>query len=157
MIRSSIEEAQDFFVRARRIAVVGVSRDPRDFSRFVFRELVARGHDVVPVNPALGQAHGLAAVARVQDVHPSPDAALLMVPADRAEEAVRDCLLARVKRIWFHRGGGPGAASEAALALCRANRIEFVQAICCRQTRDATTNYRHAHGSSSYCGTTFRV
>jgi predicted CoA-binding protein len=130
MIRSSIEEAQDFFARARRIAVVGVSRDPRDFTRMVFRELAARGHDVVAVNPALDQAHGLAAFARVRDVHPSPDAALLMLPAARAEEAVRDCLVARVKRIWFHRGAGPGAASEAALALCQANRIEVVQGLC---------------------------
>jgi predicted CoA-binding protein len=130
MIRSSIEEAQEFFARARRIAVVGVSREPRDFTRFVLRELVARGHDAVPVNPALEEAHGLHAFPRVQDIHPSPDAALLMVPAARAEAAVRDCLVARVKRIWFHRGAGPGAASEAALALCRANRIEVVQGLC---------------------------
>jgi uncharacterized protein len=146
MIRSSIEEAREFFVRAHRIAVVGVSRDPKDFSRFVFRELAARGYDVVPVNPALGQAHGLTAVARVQDIHPSPDAALLMLPAGRAEEAVRDCLIARVRRIWFHRGAGPGAASETALALCRANRIEVVQGLCPLMAMPETSFPHRFHG-----------
>ena len=130
MIRSSIDEARDFLENAHRIAVVGVSREPRDFTRFVFRELASRGLHVVPVNPALGQADGVPAFARVQDVQPSPDLALLMVPAARADEAVRDCLVARVRRIWFHRGAGPGAGSPTALALCRANRIEVVQGLC---------------------------
>jgi predicted CoA-binding protein len=131
MQRSRIEAARAFFVDGRRIALVGVSRDPNDFSRYVFRELRARGHDVVPVNPALAEIAGVRAFPRVQDVDPPPDAALLMIPRERAEDAVRDCLVARVKRIWFHRGaGGPGAASEAALALCQANRIEVVQGYC---------------------------
>ena len=52
---SSIEEARAF-LGARRIAVVGVSRNEKDFSRYVLRELARRGHDVVPVNPALAEA-----------------------------------------------------------------------------------------------------
>ena len=42
------------FLAQRRIALVGVSRDPRDLSRTLFRELRRRGYDVVPVNPELG-------------------------------------------------------------------------------------------------------
>jgi predicted CoA-binding protein len=130
MHRSDIEDARAFFVHAHRLAVVGVSRDPKDFSRLVLRELLRRGHDAVPVNPALAEAEGIRAAARVQDLEPPPDAALLLVPAARAEDAVRDCLVARVRRIWFHRGAGPGSASAAALALCRANRVEVVQGLC---------------------------
>jgi predicted CoA-binding protein len=131
MLRSRIDDARGFFRNARRIAVVGVSRDVKGFSRYVFRELLQRGLDAVPVNPALGEVAGVRAFPRVQDVEPLPDSAILMLPPARAEEVVRDCLVARVKRIWFHRGaGGPGAASEAALALCVANRIEVVQGFC---------------------------
>ena len=32
----------------KRIALVGLSRDPRDFSASLLRELVRRGYDVVP-------------------------------------------------------------------------------------------------------------
>ena len=130
MVRTSLEDGRAFFRHGHRIAVVGVSRDPKDFSRFVLRELVRRGHDAVPVNPALGEADGVRAFARVQELDPPPDAALLLVPPSRAEAAVRDCLVARVKRIWFHRGAGAGAASEAALALCQANRVEVIQGLC---------------------------
>jgi uncharacterized protein len=146
MMPSRIDDARAFLLHAKRIAVVGVSRDPRAFSRFLVRELAGRGHDVIPVNPALADAEGLRAFARVQDVTPAPDAALLLVPPARAEEAVRDCLVARVKRIWFHRGAGPGTASDAALALCQANGVELVQGLCPMMALPAASFPHRAHG-----------
>jgi predicted CoA-binding protein len=146
MVRSSIGEARAFFLQARRIAVVGVSRDPKAFSRFVLRELVERGYDTVPVNPALGEADGVRSFARVSEIDPPPDAALLMVRAAVAEEAVRDCLNARVRRIWLHRGAGPGVASEAVLALCAANRVEVVHGLCPLMALPAASFPHRLHG-----------
>ncbi len=145
MISSSIEDARQF-LSVKRIAVVGVSRNERDFSRGVVRALVERGYDVVPVNPALAAAEGLRAFPRVRDVAPPPEAALLLVPSGRAEEAVRDCLVARVKRIWFHRGAGAGSASEAALALCRANGIAVVAGLCPFMALPGTSFPHRLHG-----------
>jgi predicted CoA-binding protein len=146
MYRSSIEEASAFFLHAHRLAVVGVSRDPKDFSRFVFHEIARRGHDVVPVNPALVEADGVRAFARVADVDPPPDSALLLVPAEAAEAAVRDCLRARVHRIWLHRGAGAGVATEAALALCAANRVEVIHGLCPLMALPATSLPHRVHG-----------
>lgn len=129
MLVSTLEEARAF-LGARRIAVVGVSREAREFSRGVFRELGRRGLDVVPVNPALTEAEGRPAFPRVQDVVPAPDAALLLVPPSRAEEAVKDCLAAGVRRVWFHRGAGRGSASAAALALCHDSGVAVVEGLC---------------------------
>lgn len=129
MIPSSIESARTF-LGAGRIAVVGVSREAKDFSRYVFRELAARGYDVVAVNPALAEAEGRPCFARVQDVSPPAQAALLLTPPARTEEAVRDCLTAGVRRVWFHRGAGAGSATPAALALCAANGIDPVRDLC---------------------------
>jgi predicted CoA-binding protein len=114
----------------RRVAVVGVSRSERDFSRNVLRELLRRGYDAVPVNPALARAEGRRCFARVQDVDPPAEWALLLTPPERTEGAIRDCLRAGVRRVWMHRGVGPGAASPAALALCRASGVEAVCDLC---------------------------
>ncbi len=126
---SSIEEARAF-LGARRIAVVGVSRNEKDFSRYVLRELARRGRDVVPVNPALAEAEGRRCFARVQDVSPPADAALLLTSPAQTERVLRDCIEAGIRRVWLHRGAGPGAASTAALALCAASRIQVVQGLC---------------------------
>ena len=126
---SSLESAREFLA-AGRIAVVGVSRDAKDFSRAVLRELARRGLDVVAVNPALVDAEGIPCFARVQEGSPPAAAALLLTPPARSEDAVRDCIAAGVRRVWLHRGAGAGSASAAALALCAANGVQAVHDLC---------------------------
>ncbi len=119
------------FLGQRRIAVVGVSRDPKDFSRLVFAELAKRGLDVVPVNPAVPEVDGRRCFARLQEVTPPVDGALLLTRPDQSEKVVMDAVESGIRRIWMHRGAGsPGAASARALALCKANGIEAVTDLC---------------------------
>src|SRR6266545_3526034 len=108
------------FLAHRRLAFVGVSRDPRDFSRTVFAELARRGYDVVPVNPTGGNGPDAAPFARrVQDIDPPVDAALLMTPPAVTTEVVKDCAEAGIRHLWMHQGVGRGAASPAAIDYCR--------------------------------------
>ena len=123
------ERARDFLSH-RRIALVGVTREEKGFSRAVLRELLGRGYDVVPVNPALKEAGGCRCFARVQEVDPPIEGALLMTPPSKSAEVVRDCVAAGVRQIWMHRGGGEGAASPEALEICRANSIQPVTDLC---------------------------
>jgi predicted CoA-binding protein len=125
----AMERARDF-LGARRIALVGASRDGNHFSRHVLRELVRRGYDVVPVHPEAAEIEGRRAFRRVADVVPPPEAALVMTPPARTGEAVDDCLSAGVRRIWLHRGGGPGSATPEAVARCRGAGVEPVTGLC---------------------------
>jgi len=124
------KQAIDSFLSCRHLAVVGVSRDPRDFSRAVFRAFVERGYDAVPVNPAGGEAEGRRSVPRVGDVQPPPEAALLLTPPAATAQVVRECAEAGVRRVWMHRGGGQGAVSPEAIAFCRERGIEVVDGEC---------------------------
>ena len=126
----SSKQAIDSFLSCRRLAVVGVSRDPKDFSRAVFRAFVERGYDAVPVNPAGGEAEGRRSVGRVGDVQPPPEGALLLTPPAATAQVVRECAEAGVRRVWMHRGGGQGAVSDEALALCRDRGLEVVDGEC---------------------------
>ena len=118
------------FLSCRRIAVVGVSRDPKDFSRSVFRAFVERGYDAVPVNPAGGEVDGRASASRLGDLAPPVEAALLLTPSSATGQVVRECAAAGVKRVWMHRGGGAGAVSPEAVAFCREQGIEVVDGEC---------------------------
>jgi predicted CoA-binding protein len=118
------------FLALPRFALVGVERAEGGFSRMVFRELLRRGLDVVPVNPALQAAEGRRAFARVQDIEPSVQGALLMTPASRTADVVRDCLAAGVRHLWLHQGAGAGSASPEALALCQASGLTPVTGLC---------------------------
>lgn len=127
---SSLDDARAF-LRAKRIAVVGVSRREDDFSRVVLRELAKRGYEVVAVHPGMSEADGCACFARVQDVWPPPEAALIMTSPQVTEQVVRDCAAAGVRQVWMHRGGGgAGAASEGAIAFCEARGIHAIRDLC---------------------------
>ena len=122
------------FLAGRRFALVGVSRNPKDFSRMVLRELLKRGYDVVPVSPALAasgaEVEGRRAVASLSGLSPAVGGAIFMTPPAHSGAAVQEALAAGVRRIWLHRGGGPGAAGPEALAACRAAGVTPVTGLC---------------------------
>jgi predicted CoA-binding protein len=126
-----LDLARDF-LRARRIALVGLSRTPKDFTRGIARELLRRGYDVVPVNPAAAGAEieGCRAFGRVCDVTPPAEAALLFTSPAATEAVLRDCAGAGVRKVWLHRGAGHGAATPDALAFCAAHGLVAVHDLC---------------------------
>jgi uncharacterized protein len=123
-------ELIDNFLEQRRIAMVGVSRDPSSFSIVLFRELSRRGYDVIPVNPHAVQLEGRSCFARVQDIHPPVEAAILMTPPAATEDVVRDCFHAGVNRVWMYRAGGNGAVSQRAVTYCWEKGIEVIPGEC---------------------------
>jgi predicted CoA-binding protein len=118
------------FLTSRRIALVGFSRNPKDFSRVLDGEFRRLGIEVVPVHPSEAEVDGRRCFPRVADIAPPVDGALILVPAASAEGVALDCLDAGVRRIWFHRGGGPGSGSPEAVALCRARGVAPVSDLC---------------------------
>ena len=48
----SLETIEDFLSQ-KRIAMIGVSRNPKDFSAALFEGLRKRGYEMVPVNPKI--------------------------------------------------------------------------------------------------------
>jgi uncharacterized protein len=127
--RASLETIEDFLAQ-KRIAMVGVSRQSKDFSVMLFDELCRRGYDMVPVNPNANEIRGGRCFARLQDVHPPVDGAILMTSPAASETVVRDCAEADIRRVWMYRAGGQGAVSAKAVEFCRANGIEVVPGEC---------------------------
>ena len=127
--RASLETIEDFLAQ-KRIAMVGISRQPKDFSVMLLEELLRRGYDMVPVNPNTSEVLGRRCFARVQDIQPPVDAALLMTSSSVTDTVVRDCAEAGIRRVWMYRAGGRGAVSPTAIEFCRAHGIQVVPGEC---------------------------
>jgi predicted CoA-binding protein len=125
----SLEAIEDFLAQ-KRIAMVGVSRDPKSFSVALFDELCRRGYDVVPVNPNVPSVKGRRCFARVEDIQPPVMAALLMTSPQVTEKVVADCAKAGIRQIWMYRAGGKGAVSPKAVAFCQERGIEVIPGQC---------------------------
>ncbi|HXJ87495.1 MAG TPA: CoA-binding protein [Candidatus Binatia bacterium] len=125
----SLEAIEDFLAQER-IAMVGISRNPKDFSASLFRELERQGYDVVPVNPKTSEVFGRPCFARVQDIQPPVNAALLMTTPEVTDAVISDCAAAGIRRIWMYRAGGKGAVSEKAVAFCQEHGIQVIPGQC---------------------------
>jgi len=136
----------DDFLRRKRVAVVGVSRDPKDFTRALFRELQVRGYDAVPVNPALSEVDGVPCFARVGEVTPPAAGALRMTRPAVTEEVVRECAAAHVETVWMYRAAGEGAVSAPAAAFCREQGIRVIEGECPFMFRPDTGLPHRVHG-----------
>jgi uncharacterized protein len=142
---ASLDTIQDFLAQ-KRIAMIGVSRDPAHFSVKLFEELCRRGYDVVPVNPSVAEMQGKRCFAHVQDIQPPVDGALLMTSAEATEAVVRDCVEAGIGRIWMYRATGKGAVNENALTLCRERGIRVVPGECPFMFLPETAGFHRFHG-----------
>jgi predicted CoA-binding protein len=110
--------------------MVGMSRDANSMSAILFKELTRRGAEVVPVNPNVKEVMGHKCFARVQDIEPPVDAALLMTSPVVTEGVVQDCAASGIMRVWMYRGGGQGAVSDKAIEFCRAHGISVIPGEC---------------------------
>jgi predicted CoA-binding protein len=126
---ATLEIIEDFLAQ-KRIAMIGASRDPKDFSSALFQELLKRGYDIVPVNPKGSEVMGRPCFARVQEIRPPVDTALLMTTPEVTDAVIPDCAAAGIRRIWMYRAGGKGAVSEKALAFCQEHGIKVVPGQC---------------------------
>lgn len=136
----------DAFLAHHRIAMVGVSRDPKHFSRYLFDELRKRGYDVVPVNPLAVNINGQTCFSKVQAISPAVDAALIMTRSSETEKVVKDCADAGLSEVWMHQGGGQGSVSKAAVQFCRERGMKVIEGHCPFMFLPHTQFVHRAHG-----------
>lgn len=119
------------FLSYKRLAFVGLSTNPQSFSRSVARELMARGFQVVPVNPTAAEIDGMPCWPTLSAIPDAPRAALVMVSPDRALGVVEDGLATGIEAIWFHRGAGAeGSGDPAAIQRALDADLLVVDGVC---------------------------
>ncbi len=130
MREASLEDITKF-LECKRVAFVGVSRDPQHFSRSLLREFLAKGYDPLPVNPQATEIDGRRCFARVSDITPPVEAALLMTGAPEATgQAVRECTQAEICNICIYKVVHDGDNHERAMEFCRQRGTAVVEGYC---------------------------
>src|SRR5262245_47497065 len=111
----AIKEAASEFLASKRVAVTGVSRQPKDHGgNVVYRRLRERGYEVFAVNPNADAVEGDRCYHDLRSIPGSVDAVVIATRPEIAEETMRECAELGVKHVWMHRGPGAGSVSQAA-------------------------------------------
>ncbi len=107
--------AMQEFLSHKRIAVVGVSRDPKQFANAVMRALLERGYDAVAINPHASELEGHTAYPTLAAVPGELDGAIVLLPSGAHATTVDDAISARVPRLWFQSASGQGTSPDLAV------------------------------------------
>jgi predicted CoA-binding protein len=129
MAATTMKQVEDFLA-LKRIACVGVSRDPRHFNTMLWQEFRRRRYDAVPVNPNATEIDGQKCYASVKDIKPPVDGVLIMTPSRLTDAVVRDAAEAGVKHVWFYGGAMPGAVTPSAEAFATEKGMDVVKGLC---------------------------
>jgi predicted CoA-binding protein len=130
MHEASLEDITKFLA-CKRVALVGVSRKSQHFSRALLAEFLAKGYDAVPVNPNAAELDGCKCFARVSEITPPVEAALLLTgTSDATIQAARECSEADVRHIWVYRPVKDGKDDTQALEFCRLRGAAVIEGHC---------------------------
>jgi uncharacterized protein len=127
----SIKEAASEFLTAKRMAVTGVSRHPKNHgSNVVYKRLRERGYEVFAVNPNADEVEGDRCYRDLGSIPGGIDAVVIATRPETAESTMRECTDLGVKHVWMHRGPGAGSVSEAATEYGRGHGIAVIDGGC---------------------------
>ena len=126
-----IKEAASEFLAKKRVAVTGVSRQPKGHgSNVVYQRLRARGYEVFPVNPNAEEVEGDRCYHDLRSIPGGVEAVVIATRPEVAEETMRECAELDIKHVWMHRGPGAGSVSQAAAAYGRQHGIAVINGGC---------------------------
>ena len=126
-----VKEAASEFLARQRIAVTGVSRNPKGHgSNVVYQRLRARGYEVFAVNPNTDEVEGDRCFHDLASIPGGVDAVVIGTRPETAEATMRECAELGIQRVWMHRLYGTGSVSEAAAAYGRQRGITVIDGGC---------------------------
>jgi len=128
------------------IAIVGVSRNPKHYSRLVFDEFQRLGHEVSAVNPNATDVGVTATVARLGEIDPPPATAILLTPPSEVEKAAEECVAAGVERVWIRRPAKPGSPERRAAERLQQHGVPVITGVCPFMVLPDTALFHRFHG-----------
>jgi uncharacterized protein len=127
----TIKEAASEFLSHKRVAVTGVSREPKGHgSNVVYQRLRERGYEVFAVNPNASEVEGDPCYHDLRSIPGGVEAVLIATRPEIAEETMRECVDLSIRHVWMHRGPGSGSVSEAAACYGRQQGIAVIDGGC---------------------------
>jgi predicted CoA-binding protein len=106
--RKSVDE----FLEKRNVAFVGLSRRGNQFSNTVYKELVKKGYNVIPVNPHAEEIGGVKCYPDLKSVRDVAESALVMTPAGQVTAVLEDAAESGIKHVWIQQGADSEEAAK---------------------------------------------
>jgi uncharacterized protein len=90
----------DNFYKEKKIAIAGVSRNPKKFGYQVFNELVKKGYEILPINPKASSINDISCYPEIDSLPAGVESLLILTPKDQTDDILRKAINKGIKNIW---------------------------------------------------------
>ena len=111
---SKLDPIRELLLRARAIAVVGLSDSPLRPSHGVSAYMQAQGYKIIPVNPTITEALGENSFASLRDVPVKIDIVNIFRRPEFVEDVVDQAIQLEIPAVWMQEGVVNEKAAEKA-------------------------------------------
>lgn len=121
-----IREIIDVFLHDKKLAIAGVSHNPKKFGYILFKTAREKGYFVIPVNPKGGTIDGIECIESVSmldsDIHN------LVIATHKRDTAgvIEEAIAKGIRNVWIQNG----CETEEAIIIARENNINLVAKEC---------------------------
>ena len=96
----TLNQIQDFLA-PRKMAIAGVSRNPKKFGGAIFKELKEKGFELYPINPNAEEIQGVKCYKSVNDLPSDVEHLLIVTPRYETELVANAAVIKGIKMIWI--------------------------------------------------------
>jgi predicted CoA-binding protein len=116
----------DSFIDTKNIAVAGVSRNPKKFGNILYKTMISKGYQVVPINPSAESIEGAACLKSVGELSPEIQYLLIATNKKVTANVVEEALQKGIRNIWIQNG----CESDEAINLLKDQAVNMVSKAC---------------------------
>lgn len=138
--KPSLESINEF-LRHQHIVVAGASRNRKKFGNIVFRDLLNKGYQVVPVNPNTEELEGYTCYPNLRNLPKKADALLLLTPPQQSLTLLEEAVQQGIYHIWIQQG----AESSEVIKFCVDNHLHFISGPCILMHLEPVKNIHKVH------------
>jgi predicted CoA-binding protein len=128
---TAIKDAASEFLAHKRVAVTGVSREPKGHgANVVYKRLLERGYEVYAVNPNADEVEGDRCYHDLRSIPGGVETVVIGTRPEFAEQTMHECVELGIKHVWMHRGPGAGSVSKTAAEYGREQGLAVIDGGC---------------------------
>ena len=88
------------FLKSKKIALAGVSRNKKKFGYISFKSLVEKGYNILPINPNANEIDDKKCFKSISDLPSDVESVLIMTPQHNTDEVLKEAIKKGIKNIW---------------------------------------------------------
>lgn len=131
----------DKFFEPKRLAVAGASRNPKKFGHGIFKELLNKGYEVLPVNPNTDEIDGIKCYRSVTEIPDDVKSLLIVTPKEQTDNVLREAIKKGIINIWVQQM----SETEDTIKIAEEYQIDVIHKKCIYMFAEPTAGIHKFH------------